>query len=124
MHQAATPLLVSLLENKGEQWIPDVLKHYLDPLMAQGIECLMLGCTHYPAMKDEVRAIIGDEIDLISQDEIIPARLAEYLDRHPEYRDQIGHNGLNEFYVSDLTDNYKAAAHRIYGEEIEICQSL
>ena len=29
MHQAATPLLVSLLENKGEQWIPDVLKHYL-----------------------------------------------------------------------------------------------
>lgn len=99
------------------------MKHYLDPLMAQGIECLMLGCTHYPAMKDEVRAIIGDEVDLISQDEIIPARLAEYLDRHPEYRDQIGHNGLNEFYVSDLTDNYKAAAHRIYGEEIEICQS-
>ena len=123
IHQAATPLLVSLIENGGEKWISDVLHHYLDPLLAQDIECLILGCTHYPAVKDQVRSIIGQKIDLISQDDIIPGKLIDYLDRHPKYKDQIGHSGLSEFFVSDLTQNYKEAARRIYGEGIEICQS-
>lgn len=123
LHQISTPLLVPLIENQGERWVSDILGHYLEPLLERDIECLMLGCTHYPAVKNEVRAIIGHDIDLISQDEIIPAKLSDYLDRHPEYKEQIGFNGNAEFYVSDLTDSYKAAARRIFGDNIEICQS-
>jgi len=118
--QQASPLLVPLIENDGMEWVEPILRHYLDPLLVQNMECLILGCTHYPALKGLVRDIIGDDIDLLSQDEIIPEKLAHYLDRHPEYK--IEKNGQSEFYVSDLTDNYLAAARRIYGTEIKVKQ--
>ena len=120
MTQTATPLLVPLIENDGMTWAPDILKHYLTPLLEKNIECLMLGCTHYPALKSIIRPLIGDQIELISQDDIIPEKLKDYLARHPEYADKIGQGGQTEFYVSDLTDNYLKSAHTIYGQPIEV----
>jgi glutamate racemase len=118
--QKATPLLVPLIENDGMQWAESVLHHYLDPMVEQGIECLILGCTHYPFLKPAIRKVVGPDIELLSQDEIIPARLADYLRRHPEYSDAIGHSGDSIFQVNDLTDNYRKAAEAIYGARIEI----
>ena len=120
LFQAATPLLVPLIENGGRQWTGEVLAHYLAPLMDEGIECLMLGCTHYPALKDEVREVVGPNVSLLSQDDLIPSKLTSYLKRHPEYSDKIGINSFYEFYVSDLTDHYLNAARRIYGDDIEV----
>ena len=118
--QANSPLLVPLIENDGEQWVSSVLEHYLAPLLDKDIECLILGCTHYPFLKDKIRKIIGEDISLISQDEIIPLKLEEYLERHPEISDKIDRNGRTQFIVSDITDSYIRAAHKIYGEEINI----
>ena len=118
MVQKATPLLVPLIENDGMPYIDKVLHDYLDPMVKQGIECLILGCTHYPFLKPQIQKIIGKDIELLSQDEIIPAKLAEYLKRHPEYK--ISRNGKTEFIVSDLTDNYRKAAEDIYGSALAI----
>ncbi len=122
MSQKATPLLVPLIENDGLKWAPDILKDYLEPLLAEDIECLILGCTHYPALKDIIRDIIGDQVALLSQDELIPEKLADYLERHPEYDSAISKSGKGEFYVSDLTENYMSAARRIYGSDIKVEQ--
>ncbi|PCJ99704.1 MAG: glutamate racemase [Zetaproteobacteria bacterium] len=118
--QVQTPLLVPLIENDGMQWIPSVLEHYLTPLIKRNIECLILGCTHYPFLKDEIRRIIGKDIALITQDEIVPNKLKSYLDRHPEISEKISHNGHIEFLVSDITQSYRNAAFKIYGEPIDI----
>ena len=109
--QESTPLLVPLIENNGMQWIPSVLEHYITPLTKQGIECLVLGCTHYPFLKAQIQQIIGEDIALIAQDEIIPARLVDYLARHPEISNPMTQGGETEFLVSDITDGYKDAAH-------------
>lgn len=122
IHQAATPLLVPLIENDGGKWVEDILRHYLAPLLEKSIECLLLGCTHYPFLKNEIQKIAGD-IELISQDEIIPVKLKDYLARHPEYTSKISKNGKVEFFVSDLTDNYLKSAHAIYGEPIEVMKA-
>lgn len=116
--QKATPLLVPLIENDGMAWSESILEHYLSPMKAEGIECLVLACTHYPFLRAQIKKVIGPDIALIAQDDIIPAKLAEYLARHPEYLDKIGRNGLSEFYVSDLTDNYYKAARTIYNGDI------
>lgn len=118
--QQATPLLVPLIENDGMKWIDGVLRDYLQPMLKQGIESLILGCTHYPFLKSQIRAIIGPDIHILSQEEIIPQKLADYLQRHSKYNDVITRNGQTQFFVSDLSDNYRKAAAWLYGEGIMI----
>jgi glutamate racemase len=122
LHQQAAPLLVPLIENDGMKWADGILAHYLKPLLEKNIQCLILGCTHYPYMKKEVRQILGPKVALLSQDEVLPAKLKAYIKRHPEYR--IGRNGKSEFFVSDVTDNYRKAARAIYGEDITLDKAV
>lgn len=116
--QQATPLLVPLIEHEGEEWLESVLARYLAPLLAHGIETLILGCTHYVCLKDMIRSQTG--LDVISQDEIIPLKLEDYLHRHSEIDGDLDREGRRDFYVTDLTDNYVKSAQHIYGAPIDI----
>ncbi len=118
--QQSAPLLVPLIENEGQPWMLSVLEHYMRPLLDEDIECLILGCTHYSFLKDKARHIAGDNIQILSQDEIIPLKLEDYLRRHPEISNKISRKGERLFYVSDITPSYQSAAQQIYGEEIII----
>jgi len=104
LHTQATPLLVALIEHDGLEWVTPILKSYLKPLCQENIQSLILGCTHYPHLKSLIRAELGDDITLISQDEIIPKKLKNYLDRHPEINTRLSKTGLIDFLVTDLTD--------------------
>lgn len=117
LSQNAAPLLVPLIENDGLRWAKPILEHYLRPLLDKNIEALILACTHYPFLKKEIQDIIGD-IKILSQDEIIPTKLKDYLARHPEYK--ISRGGTCEFYVSDLTSSYRKAAEDFYGAQLDI----
>ena len=118
--QKNTPLLVPLIENDGTEWIPAVLERYLKPFKEKGIDALILGCTHYPFLKKQIKAALGQGIEVLSQDEIIPDKLTDYLRRHEEIGSKLSMNGDIQFTVSDLTKGYRNAAGQIYGENIEI----
>jgi glutamate racemase len=118
LYQRAAPLLVPLIENEGMKWADPILEEYLEPLLAENIEALILGCTHYPLLGNQIARIVGPDVKLLGQDDIIPLKLEDYLRRHPEY--EIGGSGKSAFYVSDVTDSYTTAAKQIYGENIEI----
>ncbi|MEM7680196.1 MAG: glutamate racemase [Pseudomonadota bacterium] len=120
--EQATPLLAPLIENDGSRWSTDILMHYLTPLKEQGVESLILGCTHYAFLKDQIAKIMGEGCQIISQDDIIPHKLEQYLQNHPEYAEQITKTSEVLYTVSDLTDNYKTAARAIYGQDIHIEQ--
>ncbi len=120
IHQINTPLLVPLIENDGEEWLDSVLEHYLAPLKKHEVECLILGCTHYPFLKTQIQKIMGRNIMLIAQDEIIPEKLQDYLNRHPEISNEISRTGRADFMVSDITEGYKNAARKIYNDNINI----
>ncbi|MCF8495381.1 MAG: glutamate racemase [Alphaproteobacteria bacterium] len=116
----ATPLLVPLIENGGMPWVEDVLRSYLSPLREEGMEGLLLGCTHYPHIKAPIRRVLGEDFPLLSQDEIMPAKLADYLRRHPEHDTALSRTGTSRFYVTDLTESYATAAREIFGEAIHL----
>lgn len=118
--QIAAPLLVPMIENEGRQWIGPILKHYTRPLIEARCECIILGCTHYALLREEIEALVGKDTILLSQDEIIPDKLADYLTRHPEITDDIARNGQDRFIVSDLTDSYRNAARSLYGSALNI----
>jgi len=63
----ACPLLVPLIE---EGWLEspitdEIIMQYLAPLLTDGIDTLVLGCTHYPLLRKALARLVGDKIALV-----------------------------------------------------------
>ena len=107
--QQACPLWVPLIEN-GEHEGPGAkyfVGKYLREILAKDpqIDTLILGCTHYPLLKNEIDHWLAyhreiemsdfpvpadtPQIQTIAQGELEAASLKEYLQRHPEYESQL-----------------------------------
>jgi len=101
--QNPAPLLVPLAEaGEGKLALP-FIKKYLAPLLEKKVEAIVLGCTHYPIFKKEIRKMAGRKIKIISQDEIVPKKFKNYLIRHPEIEKSIGKNGKVKILITDET---------------------
>lgn len=106
LHAVASPLLVPLIEYDGAAYYDQVLRDYLKPLQAAAVESLILGCTHYVAVKEHIARIMGADVALISQDDIIPEKFADYLDRHPEYERLLSKGGSFTVQATDLNESF------------------
>lgn len=118
--QQAAPLLVPLVENKGIKWSEPILKHYLKPLLKRKVDAIVLGCTHYPILKNKIRKIVGKGIKIISQDDLIPEKLADYLKRHPETKKKLEKKHQRLFLVTDITSHFKKTAKKWFGKDIQL----
>lgn len=116
----AAPLLVPMIENDGLKWIEPILAEYLKPLAEAQVTSVILGCTHYSVLKARVQACLEPAVTLLAQDEIIPAKLSDYLRRHPEIDGQITRRGETRFVVSDLTLSYAKSAQALWGGPLKI----
>lgn len=111
----ATPKLVSMIENG--KYKEKILKNYLAPF--KNVETLILGCTHYGMLKKEIQEILPKNVKIISQDEIIPKKLKNYLSRHQEISKQISKNKKFEILVTKLNERYKKLAFEWFGGNIK-----
>jgi len=103
---APCPLFVPLVE---EGWLLDpitqeVAIRYLEPLMEEGVDTLVLGCTHYPMLKEVISMVMGFEIALIDSALETAANLKEYLDE-TGFVDEAG-SGTDLFEVTDLPQRF------------------
>lgn len=62
------------------------------------IEAVLLGCTHYPHLYDQIRIALPDEIDIYDQGPIVAAKLEDYLRRHPEIEEQLEKEGKYSYF--------------------------
>ncbi len=124
----ACPLFVPLVE---EGWLKDpvteeVAKRYLDELLSQGIDSLILGCTHYPLLRSLLRGVVGDSVNLVN-----PAyETAKELERLLTERG-LANPGEKapvkepyRFYVSDAADKFKNFANSILPYDIETTRKI
>lgn len=116
--QQAAPFLVPLIENDALKYAPPILHDYLTPLLAAKIDTLILGCTHYPYLGPEIRSLIGDSITIVSANEIVPSKLAEYLVRHPEIDQLLSRQGTRRYLLTDITPSTESVATKLFGELI------
>jgi glutamate racemase len=82
--QNPAPMLVSMAEEGETKNALPFIEKYLEPFRNKKLNALVLGCTHYPIFKKEIKKLLPKGVKIISQDEIIPKKLKEYLKRHPE----------------------------------------
>lgn len=119
VQQAAT-MLVPAIESGSRKWLRPLLEDYLAPLLKEDIQCLILGCTHYTLLRNILSEILPGHIDVITQDEIIPPKLIDYLERHPETDSVLSKSGEMTCLVTDVTSSYKENAALIFDNTLDI----
>lgn len=117
--QNPAPMLVPLIEEGERELAKPFLLKYLKPLINKKIDALVLGCTHYPIIKKEIREIVPKNIKVISQDEIIPKKLKEYLSQHPEIAGKLSRNKSVKIITTDKTQNMDNLVKKWFGGSIK-----
>lgn len=118
--QKACPLLVPIVEagqEKGKA-AEIILKNYIWPLIKKNIDTLILGCTHYGVLENQIKKIVGKRIKIIDEGEIVAKKLKDYLKKHPEIGAKISKNNKREFYTTDLTDKFKNLGSKFFGKKL------
>lgn len=119
--QRSCPLLVPLVE-EGEhdsKVTKIILEKYLKPFKKRKIDTLVLGCTHYGILENQIRKIVGLKTSIISESKVVPIKLKKYLKKHPEIETNLGKNSLIIFYSTDLTDKFTVLGSKFFGQKIK-----
>jgi glutamate racemase len=114
------PLLVPLVE---EGWFkrPEtrmIVKKYLAPLKTRQIDTLILGCTHYPLLKNIISEKTGKNVEIIDSATSVAKQIQSFLDGNPEFDETLQKNYQSRFFVSDITDQFQKTAASILGRNI------
>lgn len=113
--QKACPLFVPLVEEglwEGKI-TEEVAEMYLDELKAAGVDTMVLGCTHYPLLKNTIARVMGDKVRLVNPAYETARELKEILAEEGLLRDRSDNPPEHEFYASDLEDKMQEFANSI-----------
>lgn len=115
------PLFVPLVENgrfrRGDIVIETMAREYLEPLKAQGVDTLILGCTHYPLLTEVIADVMGPDVTLVSAGEESAFELKRLLKAEGLRADE-NRSGTSEFYVSDQTEDFERIASVFLQEDL------
>ena len=113
---AACPLFVPLAE---EGWTDHkatelIAKEYLFPLTLEKIDTLILGCTHYPLLKDVVQKVMGPKVQLVDSAREVALEVKDVLSRRRLLRTHLG-PCRHLFIVTDEPKQFACLASRFLG---------
>ena len=116
----ATPLLVPMIE---EGFIFDdisnaIIRTYLSNEALSGIEALILACTHYPIIKNQISKFFNFNIEVVDSARIVSLILRERLEKH----DLLNDSGKvrDQFFISDYTSYFEKIARMFFEGEINL----
>lgn len=115
----ATPLLASMIE---ESFINNEISHailheYLSHSILDNIDALVLACTHYPLIANEIDAFFNHKVHLLNSAKVVAEKLKWILEKENLISDS-KKELKNEFLVSDLTENFVKSTQLFYGEAL------
>ena len=121
----ACPLFVPLVE---EGWLDTeptrLIAHaYLQPLIDDRVDAIVLGCTHYPLLKPLLHEILGPGVALIDSAEETAEETAELL-RARAAEAAPGAVGTARFVVTDAPAQFLRSAERFLGEPVERVETI
>lgn len=120
--QKACPLWVPLIENNKHQSSGGktiIHEDYVDLLeMDKNMDAVLLACTHYPIIQDQLQAISGAHIQLVSQGEIVARSLKDYLARHKNITENLLRNGSTQYFTTENPEIFNQNALQFVGHPI------
>ncbi len=124
--QQSCPLLVPLVEAGEENSTATdyFLDKYLEPLLAQNIDTLILGCTHYGILSKLIEKKVGPSITILSNGSIVSQKLTQYLQKHSHLEKELSTQSTVTFYSTDLTERFSTLGGRFFGKKIDVDQAI
>lgn len=125
--QQACPMWVPLIEagEHTQEGADYFVEKYIREILAKDpqIDTLVLGCTHYPLLIEKIEKSLkskveSQKIQIISQGDLVAKSLADYLSRHPEYREQLSINGTCHYLTTENADRFAQSASHFLGSPI------
>jgi glutamate racemase len=116
----ATPLFVPMIE---EGFVYDdisnaIIRAYLSDERLKNIQSLILGCTHYPIIKNQIRKFFEFKVDVVDSANIVARHLRDLLEEHNLVNDR--KDPEHVFYVSDYTEYFESIARMFFDESIHL----
>jgi len=96
------------------QQTESLIRRYLTPLLEKGIDTLVLGCTHYPFVRDIIEQIAGPGVEVIDPAPAVARQTARVLEREGLSNDP-QHKGRITFYTSGDVSALATQIERLLG---------
>jgi len=112
--------LVECIE-RGELVAPatkDLIRQYTTPLLAEGADTIVLGCTHYPFVKHVIQEIVGENVTLIDTG----AAVAKQLKRQLEEKELLSTSQQKAqvyFWTNSEAENASQVTEKLWGKRVE-----
>ena len=111
------PLFVPLVENgyinKPATYL--IAQEYLEPVISAGVDTIILGCTHYPIIKDVIAEIAGESITLIDPGKETARYISEITDVQ---KSDISKEPQHSFYISDKVESFAKMAEMFLEQKL------
>ena len=125
VRESACPLFVPLVEEgwADEKITETVARRYLAPVLAERIDTLVLGCTHYPLLKKTLQRVAGSRVSLIDSAE----ETAHDVDNLLRAKSQLNRQrkkGELDCFVTDNAPSFSRLSRQFMGEKIKPARRL
>ena len=122
VYPKACPLFVPLVESgfvdPQDEITRLTVERYLAPLRDAGVDVLILGCTHYPIIKEAIGRFMGPEVALVDSGREAALALGGFLRENHMLCSQ-DNRRTAEYYVTDEPENFEASARLFLGHSVE-----
>lgn len=96
-----------------------LIRQYCAPLLAEGADTIVLGCTHYPFMREVIKAEVGDHITLIDTGAAVAKQLKHQLEECHLLGD-VNQQGSVQFFTNSHAVNAKNVIEMLWGKRAEV----
>lgn len=116
----ACPLLVPLIEeNEMDPRVLNIfIEKYLGSIKRKNIDTLILGCTHYPIIKNAIGKFLGKKVALVNPGEEVAVGLKNFLIKKGLISPKNPHP-TREYYVTDLTDRFVTVSRMFLEDNLD-----
>ncbi|WP_324677282.1 glutamate racemase [Hymenobacter sp. GOD-10R] len=122
LQSLATPLLVPMIEEGFfENNISDnIIRTYLANPHLDGIDALVLGCTHYPLIQEEIKAYYQGRVAVLDASDVVAQHVKAYLLDHQLAAPTTANSPEHLFYVSDFTRSFEESTRIFFGYQVRL----
>jgi len=121
--KVVTQACVGLVEciERGELDTPEtkaLIRQYTAPLLAEGADTIVLGCTHYPFVKHVIQDVVGDKITLIDTGAAVAKQLKRQLKEKGLLSDSKQKAEVH-FWTNSEAENAEQVTEKLWGNHVE-----
>ncbi len=120
LKSVATPLLAPMIEEGffNNQISESIINQYLSDENLKKIDALVLGCTHYPLIKNQIEAYYKNSVTVLDTSQLVAETVKKYLAENDLLNESP--KPAHHFYVSDYTASFEQSTRWFFGENVKL----